>query len=70
MTRQAFIERAIRDAERRLGVPSGWWGTWRHVTNGWTRVRNTGRVWRISAGGRKVSDHDSRSNAIRKAVRL
>ena len=70
MTRREFEARAIRNAERYLGVPAGWWGTWRDVTDGVARVRFTGRAWRLWRRGKKVSDHDSRSGAIRKAGAL
>lgn len=71
MTRRQFIERAVRDAERFLGIPAGWWGKYHDVTNGGVRVHFTShRFWRVSIRGRKVSDHDSRAFAIRKAARL
>ena len=31
MTREKFIDSAVREAERKLGVPAGWWGTYRDV---------------------------------------
>lgn len=70
MTREQWLTRVVRAAELSIRVPPGWWGTWNDVTNGVRRVRFAGRVWRVSIGSAKISDHDSRANAIRKAVRL
>lgn len=70
MTRAEFEAKAIRSEEKRLYVPPGWWGTWGDVTNGKVRVRFSGRCWTISVGGKRVSQHDARGNAISKAKRL
>lgn len=69
--RNLFVAAAIRDAERRLGIPAGWWGTYRdvHGPGGW-RVRNSGSGWFLSRNGKRVSGHDSRSFAISKARKL
>lgn len=70
MTRKQFIDKATRGAERSLGVPAGWWGTYQDVTNGVVRVTFTKRWWRISRTGVTVSRHDSRSFAISKARKV
>jgi hypothetical protein len=70
VTRREFVDKATRDAERRIGVSAGWWGTWRDITDGAVRVRFTGSAWRVSRAGKKVSDHDSRSSAISKAKKV
>ena len=31
MTRKIWEKKVIREAERALGVPAGWWGAWRDV---------------------------------------
>jgi hypothetical protein len=70
MTRDKFIAKAVRAAERALEVPPNWWGTWRDVTDGTVRVKFTGSCWRISCAGMKMRDHDSRALAIRQAARI
>ena len=71
MTRVEFIARAIKEAERAIGFPSGWWGRWRDATNGTGRVHWSGRVWFISwRSGKRISRHDSKVSAIRKASKL
>jgi len=70
MTKKQFVDRAVRAAERELRVPPGWWGTWRDVTDGESRVHFTGRGWRVSRKGSGISDHDSREFAIRKATKM
>lgn len=72
MTRKQFEKKAIREAERRIGAPAGWWGTWRHLHGpGGIVVRALpGGVWSIQQDGVLVSKHDSRAYALRKAVRL
>lgn len=71
MTRSQFTARAIRNAERDLGVPPGWWGTWRDVTDGAVRVSVYARSgWKITLRGKRISTHDSRSFAITKARKL
>lgn len=71
MTRQQFIDKAVRAAERKLIIPSGWWGTWSdaHGPAG-QRVRFSGLCWVVSSAGGIISRHDSRAGAIRKAKRL
>ena len=71
MTRKQFVARAVKEAERRLGVPPGWWGTYDDVRGpGGVRVRlinrRSGR-WTVRVGKRLVSKHDSRAFAIKKA---
>jgi hypothetical protein len=71
VTRDEFRARAVRAAERELDVPAGWWGTWRDVTNGAVRVRFTrGEAWEVSCAGMRISIHDRREGAIRKASKL
>ena len=72
MTRKQFEAKAIREAERMLGVPAGWWGTWQHVQGpGNVHVRHGfSNRWTIRQGTVLVSRHDSRSGAIAKASRL
>lgn len=73
MTREEFVTKAVRAAEKDLGIPAGWWGTHRdvHSPDG-HRVRHSAhsRAWILSLNGRKVSSHDSRAVAILKARRL
>lgn len=71
MTRKEFEAKAIRDAEKALGLPAGWWGTWRdmHGPQG-QRVRFSGRYWTVILNGVRVSQHGPRSGAIAKARRL
>lgn len=72
MTRKEFEAKAIREAEKALGVPAGWWGTWRDVRGPrGVRVRYSGRfTWTLSQRGKRISKHDSRSFAITKARKL
>lgn len=70
MTRAQFEAKAVRDMERAIRVPPGWWGTWNDVTNGTVRVRFSGTCWTISVRGKRVSRHDSRSSAVSKARKL
>lgn len=73
MTKKQFIERAIRRAEKDIGAPPGWWGTWRDLTNGKARIRFSthSMKWVLSDGsGHIVSKHFSRGSAIAKARRI
>lgn len=72
MTKKQFEALAIRDSQRRLAVPEGWWGTWRDVTNGDFRVKFGGRgdTWTVRSGSKIVSKHYSRASAIAKARKL
>lgn len=78
MTKEDFDAKALRAAERAIGVPPGWWGTWRDVrgplgqrvyfsSGAWVVARSS-----ISFPGRwlRRSRHDSRSFAIGKARKL
>lgn len=71
MTRPEFVERATRDAEKKLSIPRGWWGTWRDVSgpNG-QRVLFSAGVWTVSLNGVRISRHDSRPFALRKAAKI
>ena len=69
-TRQDFIERAIRDAERRFALPRDWWGTWTEIhapLPSKVVLRWSARCWVLRDGSGGVSRHDSRANAIAKA---
>ena len=72
MTRQQFIDKATRVAERDLGIPAGWWGTWRDVYGpGGIRVSfMASGGWHLTQRGKSVSKHDSRAFAITKARKL
>lgn len=74
MTRRQFEEAAVRIAERNLGLPPGWWGTYRDVHGpAGERVLKRQRGlsgWIVSFRGEVVSLHDSRSGAIAKARKL
>lgn len=71
MTRAQFEDRAIREEEKRLGIPAGWWGTYRKISGPrGEEVNFTGRCWAVRLDHRLISRHDSRAFAIRKAQRL
>ena len=72
MTRKDFEKKAILDAERRLGVPPGWWGTWKkvHGPKGIVVRAMAGLGWSLRQNGALVSKHDSRAFAISKGKRL
>ena len=73
MTRAQFEDRAIREAEIRLGIPVGWWGRYNDVYGpGGEHVYKAGKtfVWTVSLRGRLVSRHDSRAYAIAKARKV
>lgn len=69
MTREKFIDSAVREAERKLGVPAGWWGTYRDVRGPGGRRVYFGNGWAVSIRGKVISRHDSRAGAIAKARR-
>lgn len=71
MTRDQFVTRATREAEKKLGVPTGWWGTYRDVRGpGGERVFFSSGAWTVlGLAGRRLGRSDSRTNAIRRAVR-
>lgn len=70
MTREQFVAKAAREAERALGIPLGWWGDYRHVygPNG-ERVFFSSGGWTCAVGEQR-SRHDSRAFALGKALRL
>lgn len=72
MTRKDFETKAIREAEKKLGVPAGWWGTWRHVRgpNGAEVKFAASGAWVLRQSGAIVSKHDSRAFAIGKGKNL
>jgi len=73
MTRDQFVAKAARAAEKTLGLPDGWWGTWREVRGpfgqrvSWSTSR---RCWNVWKRGMLISRHDSRDFAISKARKL
>jgi len=74
VSRAQFVAKAIRTAERALGVPAGWWGAYVDVRGpGGRRVQfgqmHGSRCWVVSVNGKRISGHDSRIGAIAKAVR-
>ncbi len=76
MTRKEFEEKAIREAEKTLHLPEGWWGNYRHLYGpGGIEVRfvsssTSSTYWSARKNGKEVSRHDSRDGAIRKGVKL
>lgn len=72
MTRKDFETKAIREAEKKLGVPAGWWGTYRHVhgPNGAEVKFAQNGAWTLRQNGAIVSKHDSRAFAINKGKKL
>ena len=72
MTRVEFKAKAIREAERRLQVPPGWWGTWKqvHGPRGVMVRLVAGGAWALRQHGTLVSKHDSRAFAIAKGREL
>lgn len=71
-SREDFVNRAVRNAEKRVCVPAGWWGVYRHVRgpNGVEVRRNRAGGWVLRQHGKLISKHDSRWFAINKARRL
>ena len=68
MTRRQFESKAVREAERLLGIPPGWWGTWGNIYGpGGRRVRFSGRWWTVRVGKTLVGKYSGRSFAISKA---
>lgn len=71
MTKEEFTARAVKEYRIRHRIPAGWWGTYRDSTDGVHRVRLAGfGVWTLTLLGKKVSQHNSKSGAIRKARSL
>jgi len=69
--RRYFVEAAVRPAEEALGVPPGWWGSYRDVAGpDGQRVRLSRGTWIVRFRGKLVSRHDSRSYAIKAARKL
>jgi hypothetical protein len=68
---EKFVARAVREGERQIGVPPGWCGRYTDVRgpNG-ARVFFSSGGWTVTLRGVRVSRHDSRPNAIKKASRL
>lgn len=68
MTKKEFEAKAVRDAEKRLEVPHGWWGTWKTIygPHG-ERVTCSRGVWIIRCGKLLIGRSDSRASAIRRA---
>lgn len=72
MTREKFVEKAVKEYERNLRIPVGWWGTWRDVYGPkGERVRFSGAfTWTVSLNGERISVHGSREGAINAARKL
>lgn len=72
MTRKQFEAKAIREAERKIEVPPGWWGTWReaHGPRGVLVRALRGHGWILRQHGAVISKHDSRAFAISKGKKL
>lgn len=73
MTREQFVEKAVRKAEIALHVPAGWWGTYLDVhAPGGIRVRWSGsrKHWVVSHDGKILGRNDRRTGAIARAKRL
>lgn len=70
MTKREFAFKALRAYERHLGIPFGWWGTYRDFTNGGLRVLFGSTTWTLSARGKVISRYDSRAGAINRARRM
>lgn len=70
MTRKQFEAKAIREAERKIEAPPGWWGTWRDLHGpGGVRVRKAGMSWTLRKNGRLILK-TSRAHAIREGQKL
>ncbi len=72
MTRKAWETKALREAERKLGVPEGWWGTYVQIeTPHGIRVRFSGRDWIVrNREGAVVTRRSTRTSAIAAAKKL
>ena len=72
VNRKQFEAKAIREAERKLQVPPGWWGTWKEVHGpaGIVVRALPGYGWSLKQNGATVSKHDSRAFAIAKGRRI
>ena len=73
-TRKQFEAQAIRDAQRRLGVPIGssWHGTYSDVIigNGF-RIRCSGySKWILRHDGKVVGNYSNKAGALSKAKKL
>jgi hypothetical protein len=74
-TRAKFVHAAVLAAEREMRIPRGWWGVYRDVRGpsgqrAYYGVSSGTRCWIVSHNGKRVSAHDSRRSAIRKAAKL
>ena len=80
VTREQFIARAVKDAERTIDAPPGWWGIWRDMRgpNG-ERVRFAPGVrphgalndaWTATNRDGSKSRHGSRAAAVKAAVKI
>lgn len=64
-----FQERALRNLERELRLPPGWWAlSYKDVFGpDGQRVHFSGGLWTVALHGTRVSRHDSREAAIKRA---
>ena len=68
--KKKFIERAVREQEKRDSFPPGWVGTWRDVYGPrGERVyfSTSARVWMFAWRGNPISRHNNRDGAFTKA---
>lgn len=70
MTRKQFEAKAIREAERKIGAPPGWWGTYRDLSGpGGVRVRKASMSWTLRKNGKFIAKGE-RGGMIRKGVEI
>lgn len=69
LSRLDFTKKAVKEYEKKLGLPEGWWGdTWRHVYGpSGIAISFSGQAWIFRVGKKLISRHDDRTSAIRKA---
>lgn len=71
MTREQFVARATRVAERALHLPPGWWGTYRDIHGPLgQRVLWSSGAWTVSSCGDRVGRYGTRTYALAKARKL
>jgi hypothetical protein len=73
VTKKEFDAKAIRQAEKAIQVPPGWWGSWRDV-HGPVGVRVKfsahGNVWVLRLSNVLIGKFHSRGTAIAKGRKL
>lgn len=69
MTREQFEAKLIRQGERALGIPSGWWGTRANFRSPYgVRVVRSGSLWAVLVNSSVVA-RGTHNQAIRRARR-